>query len=155
MSTRAAGDKARPPAAAQGRPERPFLPSAGGPSAIDEPLLSPNWFRVADLRLQLRPGVQVSVQRVRGQTWTLLTDPVSGRHHRFNAAAQALLPRVEGHDPATSIVTTLAEEKQFNTFFRLGSASVIARLREAFADLPEQPDAQTVFVKLRELRNTW
>ena len=61
----------------------------------------------------------------------------------------------QGQDPATSRVTTLAEEKQFNTFFRLGSASVIAKLREAFPDLPEQPDAQTVFVKLRELRNSW
>jgi hydroxyacylglutathione hydrolase len=72
-----------------------------------------------------------------------------------NAAAQALLPQVAGHDPAMSIVTTLAEEKKFNTFFRLGSASVIARLREDFPELPEAPDARTVFVKLRELRNKW
>jgi hydroxyacylglutathione hydrolase len=72
-----------------------------------------------------------------------------------NAAAHALLPQVEGQDPATSRVTTLAEEKQFNTFFRLGNASVIAKLREAFPDLPEQPDAKTVFIKLRELRNSW
>ena len=35
------------------------------------------------------------------------------------------------------------------------TAADIARLREAFTDLPEQPDAQTVFVKLRELRNSW
>jgi hydroxyacylglutathione hydrolase len=72
-----------------------------------------------------------------------------------NAAAAALLPKVAGHDPAASIVTTLVEEKQFNTFFRLGSASVIAKLREAFPELPEAPDARTVFVKLRELRNQW
>ena len=72
-----------------------------------------------------------------------------------NVAAQALLPQVTGQDPATSVVTTLAQEKTFNTFFRLGSASVIAKLRESFPDLPAQPDAQTVFVKLRELRNTW
>lgn len=72
-----------------------------------------------------------------------------------NAAARALLPQVEGHDPARAIVTTLAQEKTFNTFFRLTSASVIAGLREAFPDLPEQPDAKTVFLKLRELRNTW
>jgi hydroxyacylglutathione hydrolase len=72
-----------------------------------------------------------------------------------NTAAQALLPKVAGHDPATSVVTTLAEEKQYNTFLRLGSASLIAKLREDFPDLPEQPDAKTVFVKLRELRNKW
>ena len=72
-----------------------------------------------------------------------------------NAAARALLPKVAGHDPATSLITTLGEEKQVNTFFRLTSPSVIARLRESFPDLPEQPDAKAVFLKLRELRNKW
>jgi hydroxyacylglutathione hydrolase len=32
---------------------------------------------------------------------------------------------------------------------------VIARLRAAFPDLPDAPDARTVFVRLRELRNKW
>ena len=72
-----------------------------------------------------------------------------------NQAAQALLPRVTGQDPANGHVTTLGEEKTINTFMRLGSASVIAALREQFPDLPEHPDAKTVFVKLRELRNQW
>ena len=72
-----------------------------------------------------------------------------------NAAAKELLPKVTGHDPATSIITTLKEEKRFNTFLRLTSPGVIAKLRESFPDLPEKPDAKTVFVKLRELRNKW
>jgi len=72
-----------------------------------------------------------------------------------NAAARALLPNVAGQDPATSAVTTLRDEKEINTFMRLSSASVIATLRESFPDLPERPDARTVFVKLRELRNKW
>jgi hydroxyacylglutathione hydrolase len=52
-------------------------------------------------------------------------------------------------------VTTLGEEKRFNSFFRLANPETIARLRERFSDLPEKPDARTVFVKLRELRNKW
>jgi hydroxyacylglutathione hydrolase len=28
-------------------------------------------------------------------------------------------------------------------------------LREAFPELPEKPDPRTVFLKLRELRNSW
>ena len=52
-------------------------------------------------------------------------------------------------------MTTLHDEKQFNAFMRLRSPSLIARLRESFPDLPEQPDARTVFMKLRELRNSW
>lgn len=52
-------------------------------------------------------------------------------------------------------VTTLGEEKRFNAFFRLANPEIIARLRERFPELPEKPDARTVFVKLRELRNKW
>jgi hydroxyacylglutathione hydrolase len=72
-----------------------------------------------------------------------------------NAAAKALLPEIAGQDPATGKVTTLGEEKQFNTFMRLQSPGVIAALRAAFPELPEKPDPKTVFVKLRELRNSW
>ena len=52
-------------------------------------------------------------------------------------------------------VTTLGLEKEINTFFRLTSKTVIAKLRERFPDLPEEPDAKAVFLKLRELRNSW
>jgi hydroxyacylglutathione hydrolase len=72
-----------------------------------------------------------------------------------NTAARALLERARSHDPAAATVTTLGEEKRINTFFRLQNPQVIARLREAYPDLPAQPDARSVFVKLRELRNRW
>jgi hydroxyacylglutathione hydrolase len=72
-----------------------------------------------------------------------------------NARAKALLPAAEKQDPAKPLVTTLKLEKEINAFFRLTSPSVIARLREAFPDLPDNPDPKTVFVKLRELRNKW
>ena len=72
-----------------------------------------------------------------------------------NGKAQSLLGQVGNQDPEHAMVTTLAQEKEVNTFFRLHSPNVIARLREAFPDLPEHPDAETVFIKLRELRNKW
>ncbi|MDA0368279.1 MAG: hydroxyacylglutathione hydrolase [Proteobacteria bacterium] len=72
-----------------------------------------------------------------------------------NARAKALLAEVESQDLDHAFVTNLALEKEINTFFRLHSPSVIARLREAYPDLPADPTAEDVFVKLRELRNTW
>ena len=72
-----------------------------------------------------------------------------------NARAKTLLGTVKDQDLDAPLVSTLALEKDINTFFRLRSPSLIARLREAFPDLPAQPDAQTVFIKLRELRNSW
>jgi len=72
-----------------------------------------------------------------------------------NKAAQELLADVVDQDPDAPLVSTLALEKEINAFFRLHNPSVIARLREAFPDLPAELDAKTVFVKLRELRNSW
>jgi hydroxyacylglutathione hydrolase len=72
-----------------------------------------------------------------------------------NKKAQEMLAQVRDQDPGHALVTTLGLEKEINTFFRLHSPTLIAKLREAFPDLPDEPDAKTVFVKLRELRNSW
>lgn len=72
-----------------------------------------------------------------------------------NAAAAGLQRKLAGQ-PATAMpVTTLAEEKHFNTFFRLQNPRIIAGLRERFPDLPEQPTPREVFICLRSLRNNW
>ena len=72
-----------------------------------------------------------------------------------NTRAAALLAAVAAQDLNAPLVSTLALEKEINTFFRLRSPSVIAALRESFPDLPAEVDAKTVFLKLRELRNSW
>jgi len=72
-----------------------------------------------------------------------------------NRRAETLLEDVEDQDTDDALVSTLALEKEINTFFRLHSPTVIKRLRERFPDLPDDPDAETVFLKLRELRNSW
>ena len=72
-----------------------------------------------------------------------------------NARARRLLAEVETQDPHRALVTTIGIEKEVNAFFRLVSPSVIARLREAFPDLDEKPSPKQVFLKLRELRNSW
>jgi hydroxyacylglutathione hydrolase len=72
-----------------------------------------------------------------------------------NAQAEALRAQVEDQDPNDPLVSTLALEKLVNTFFRLTSPTVVARLREAFPELPDDVDPKTVFLKLRELRNSW
>jgi hydroxyacylglutathione hydrolase len=72
-----------------------------------------------------------------------------------NRRAAQLLERLHGQDPSCAYVSTLAIEREINTFFRLTSPSVIAALREEFPELAEAPDPRSVFLKLRELRNRW
>ena len=72
-----------------------------------------------------------------------------------NARARALRGEIEGQDPHAAKVTTLALEKEVNAFFRLHSPGVVARLRQVFPDLPDDPAPREVFLKLRALRNDW
>jgi len=72
-----------------------------------------------------------------------------------NDVAQQMIRDYADQDPDDALVTTLAQEREMNTFFRLESPSVIARLREDFPEIGDDPGPRTVFLKLRELRNSW
>ena len=72
-----------------------------------------------------------------------------------NATAKDMLENYRDQDPDAALVTTLAIEREINSFFRLQSPSVIARLTDQFPDLGDKPDPKAVFLKLRELRNSW
>ncbi len=72
-----------------------------------------------------------------------------------NAEASRLRAALADQLATDMPVTTLGEEKRFNTFFRLQNPEIIARLREKFPDLPPAPSPREVFVALRALRNKW
>ena len=72
-----------------------------------------------------------------------------------NADAATALEAVKAQKPEDARVTTLGEEKRVNAFLRLQNPELIAQLRMRFPEIGEKPDARTVFVKLRELRNSW
>jgi hydroxyacylglutathione hydrolase len=72
-----------------------------------------------------------------------------------NHAATDLLEKYRNQDPENALVTTLGQEKEINTFFRLQNPTVIAKLCEDFPEMGDSPSARSVFLKLRELRNRW
>ncbi len=83
-------------------------PSAGAESVVDSvELYSPEWYRASKLRLHLRPGLQVSRQTVRGTVWQVLTDPYTGRQHRFNEAAWRLIAALDGEHTLDEVWHTL------------------------------------------------
>ena len=71
-----------------------------------------------------------------------------------NKVAQEMIQKHKNRDPS-NIIMTLADEMEFNTFFRLQNPIIIKRLKESFTDLSEHPSPKEVFKKLRELRNSW
>ena len=72
-----------------------------------------------------------------------------------NRDAAVMLASMPNRDGADAPITTLGDERRINTFFRLRNPAVIDGLRALFPAMPADPDARTVFLKLRELRNRW
>jgi hydroxyacylglutathione hydrolase len=72
-----------------------------------------------------------------------------------NAVARELQGRLSGTPALNLPVMSLADEKRYNTFFRLRNPAIIAGLREKFPDLPAEPSPREVFIHLRKLRNSW
>jgi len=65
-------------------------------SGIAVDLFSRTWYRVADLRPRLRSHAAIERHLYRGQVWYILTDPLSGRVHRFNPAAYQVIGLLDG-----------------------------------------------------------
>jgi hydroxyacylglutathione hydrolase len=84
----------------------------------------------------------------RNLAFTVDREPGNAEAARAMASARAL-------DAAAARITTMGEEKRVNAFLRLQSPEIVAGLRRRFPEIGEKPDARTVFVKLRELRNSW
>ncbi|MDO9235641.1 MAG: hypothetical protein Q7U28_06350 [Aquabacterium sp.] len=59
-------------------------------------LLSSSWYRVEGLKPRLRPHVCLYRHRYRGQVWFVMSDPASGRTHRFTPAARLILNGMNG-----------------------------------------------------------
>jgi len=72
-----------------------------------------------------------------------------------NAVAAGMISDYRDQDPDDALVTTLGQEKEINTFFRLQNSSVVEKLLADFPEMGDKPDARAVFLKLRELRNSW
>jgi putative peptide zinc metalloprotease protein len=58
--------------------------------------LSDSWYRVGALRPQLRRHARVTRQRLRGEPWYILHDPLTNRSQRFSPKAWWLLSQLDG-----------------------------------------------------------
>src|SRR3990172_3672621 len=59
-------------------------------------LLSPAWYRVADLQPRLRSHTRVHRHEYRGERWYVIEDRISRRTHRFNPAAYFIIGLMNG-----------------------------------------------------------
>ena len=77
---------------------------------MSDQLFSSHWYRVAKVKIALRSHVRVHQHSYRGNTWYILRDDSSGRHHRFNEVAYTC--EKLAHGTPSGIDNTLATYAQ-------------------------------------------
>lgn len=77
---------------------------------MGESLFSPLWYRLADRYPRLRADVTLQPHKVRDQSWYLLVDSASGRHHRINHRAYDFVGRCDGRRSVQEIWDGLLEK---------------------------------------------
>ncbi len=77
---------------------------------MSDKLFSQHWYRVANVKLAMRSHVRVSQHSYRGNTWYILRDETSGRHHRFNQAAYDFIKLINGKRTVNEIWESMQEE---------------------------------------------
>ncbi len=101
---------------------------------MPESVFSTYWYRVAKLKPLLRDAAIISRHVYRGQAWYVLRNSLSGRSHRFNAAAYALIGRMNGqrsvqeiweHSGKLSIDATPTQDEVIRLLGRLHDADLI------------------------------
>ena len=65
-------------------------------SGMTDTLHSPLWYRVANLKPQLRQHAEIRRHHYRGQRWYILQDRASGSSHRFSPAAHCFFAQMDG-----------------------------------------------------------
>ncbi len=60
------------------------------------PTFSESWYRVAKLKVRMRPSAQISRQYYRGERWYVVRDPAGQQYHRLSDPAYAFVGLLDG-----------------------------------------------------------
>lgn len=61
------------------------------------PTFSESWYRIADLKVRLRPAAQISRQFYRGERWYVVRDPAGNQYHRLSDSAYHFVALLDGN----------------------------------------------------------
>ena len=112
---------------------------------------SDQWYRVADLHPRLQAHAVLRRHRYREEVWYLLEDQISGRQHRLNPLAWALVGRLDGRQSLQQIWDTLVAEHGAQAPTQPEVLSLLSQLHGAELLLTESaPDLTGLFERRRK-----
>ena len=119
-------------------------------------LYSTYWYRVAEIKPQLRTHTRLYRHLYRGQTWYVLQDPSSNRQHRFNKTAYFIIGLMNGERTVAEIWTAATEALEDEAPTQDEIIQLLAKLHSADvmqSDIP--PDTDELFQRQEKHRGKW
>ena len=119
-------------------------------------LYSTYWYRVADIKPQLRSHTRLYRHIYRGQTWYVLQDPSSNRQHRFNKIAYFIIGLMDGERTVAEIWNAATEALEDEAPTQDEIIQLLGQLHSADvmqSDIP--PDTDELFQRQEKHRGKW
>jgi len=109
-------------------------------------LFSPRWYRVSDLRPQLRAQIELRRQDQRGVAWFLLIDDAADEVRRVNRAAYEFIGRCDGTQTVQQIWDQLLAERPDDVMAQDDLIRLLAALHErGLVAFDATPDVEAMF----------
>jgi putative peptide zinc metalloprotease protein len=123
---------------------------------VSSDLLSPLWYRVAELRPRLRGHVRIHRHHYRGELWYVLEDRVSRRMHRFNPEAHYLIGLMDGRRTVQEIWDSACTRFGDDAPTQDETIRLLGQLHSAEVLQSEaMPDVAELLRRARAKRSTW
>lgn len=124
---------------------------------MSEQLFSSMWYRVADLRPDLRPGVDIREHRYRGQAVYVIVDAASSRSHKFSNIAHHLVRLMNGKRSVEELWQLTEDKFGDDAPTQDEVIELLSHLHEAdLLQTDVSPDVQELFSRYQKQRsNDW
>jgi putative peptide zinc metalloprotease protein len=124
---------------------------------VSDELFSNAWYRVASLTPRIRGHARIHRHVYRGETWYVLQDQSSGRHHRFSETANQLIGLMDGRRTVQSVWERACEQLGDDAPTQDETIELLGKLHAADVLLCDvTPDSAELFRRhRRQLRTKW
>ena len=121
--------------------------------SVERPTFSESWYRVCDLRPQLRSDVQIVRQHFRGQLWYVVQDPANNQYFRLNDAGYRFVGMLDGKLKVSEVWDAVGTQLGDEAPTQGEAIQLLAQLYMSnllAGDVP--PDAESLFQRYRKRR---
>lgn len=120
---------------------------------MSDTYFSPLWYRLASLRPRLKAHAEFSLHSYGGEAWYLLRDAVTGKIHRFSAAAYGIIGAMDGRATLDQIWRAATQRAGAEAPSQDDVVQLTSQLYQAdLLSVDGVPDAAEVLERMRRQR---